>query len=141
MVKKDYLIDYAKCTYIEVKAFFLIGVCVFRPSREIEYLPECWVFGALIDHFKFLAGVLILLKKGDVFLGCRHVRRLVGWQYLSTYPQVELVLRLDDGDTAWVQAVVARATLIHVRDHQLAYDALRVDFLVAHYAENAWVYR
>ena len=46
-------------------------------------------------------------------------------------------MRLDDSDTAWVQAVVARAALIHVRDHQLAYDTLRIIVLVAHDAENA----
>ena len=50
-------------------------------------------------------------------------------------------MRLDDSDTAWVQAVVARAALIHVRDHQLAYDTLWVIVLVAHDAENARIYR
>ena len=46
-------------------------------------------------------------------------------------------MRLDDYDAARVKTIITRAALIHIRDHQLAYDALRVVVLVAHDAENA----
>ena len=49
-------------------------------------------------------------------------------------------MRLDDGDAARVQTVVACTTLVQVRDHQLADDALRIIVLVAHYAEDAWIH-
>ena len=130
-----------KITYIEIKAFFLIGVRILRPLLEVKYLPESYVFVAHVNHLKVLAGALILLQESNVFLSCRHVRGLVGWQNFCSYPQVELVLRLDNCDTARVQAVVARTVLIHIRDHQLAYDTLRVIFLVAHNAEYARINR
>ena len=50
-----------KNTYIRVKAFLLISVCVLGPCREVEYLPESCVFRALVNNLKFLAGALILL--------------------------------------------------------------------------------
>ena len=50
-----------KITYIEIKAFFLIGVRILRPLLEVEYLPESYVFVAHVNHLKVLAGALILL--------------------------------------------------------------------------------
>lgn len=96
-----------------------------------EGLPELFIFLALFHYDGIAAGsLLVLLEQSNVLLGSFFVELFILRKDLSSFPQPELVLALDNKHGSGVKGLVTFSSLIEVIHLESSYNVEGVLWLM-----------